>query len=108
MVSGSLVAGTKPGSAAAMPSLMASRDTTGHPRAVPTAYASVVLPDPAGPVTRTSVGRPKPASGLDFGLLRLSHLGEQADLLELVGQRRPVRRVQPRHLRPVRRRLLAQ
>ncbi len=87
----------------AMPSLIASRDTTGQPRAAPTAYASVVLPDPAGPVTRTSVGRPtRRPQACTSGCCGWSQLAEEADLLQLVGQRGPVGRVQPGHLRPAR------
>ena len=85
----SLVAPEMPRSAATMPSLIASRDTTGQPIAAPNACASVVLPDPGGPVTRIRPGWPT-RSGPDLRLLwgRLQH----ADALQLVGRARPRRR----------------
>ena len=41
-----------------MPSLISSRHTAGQPRACAKAWAKVVLPEPAGPLTTTSVGIP--------------------------------------------------
>src|SRR5829696_826464 len=40
-----------------MPSLSSSRDSAGQPTAAASRWASVVLPDPAGPLTTINVGR---------------------------------------------------
>ena len=61
-VSSSPGRGTKPAAAGpqvawTIPSLISSRQMAGHPTADAIAWASVVFPDPAGPLTMTSVGR---------------------------------------------------
>src|SRR2546423_4363934 len=43
-----------------MPSLISSRQIAGHGIAPASACASVVFPEPGGPLTTTSVGRPVP------------------------------------------------
>jgi hypothetical protein len=43
--------------ACTIPSLISSRQMAGHPIAEAIAWASVVLPEPAGPLTMMSVGR---------------------------------------------------
>src|ERR1700733_4171729 len=48
--------GAEPQAAWTMPSLISSRETAGQPTAEAIAWASVVLPDPAGPLRTTSVG----------------------------------------------------
>ena len=55
-VKGSEGPGTKPGVVATMPSLISSRQRAGQPIAAANRCASVVLPDPAGPLTITKVG----------------------------------------------------
>src|SRR5690348_511632 len=45
-----------------MPSLISSRHTAGQASAVAIRWASVVFPDPAGPLTTTSVGNLSNAS----------------------------------------------
>ena len=52
--------GTNPGWEKTMPSLISSLLTAGQPIAAASWCARVVLPEPAGPVTRISVGRPTP------------------------------------------------
>jgi hypothetical protein len=54
--------GTKPGVVATMPSLISSRQRAGQPIVAANRCASVVLPDPAGPLTITKVGRPTGSS----------------------------------------------
>ena len=46
-----------PQMACTIPSLISSRQMAGHPTAEAIAWASVVLPEPAGPLTMMSVGR---------------------------------------------------
>ena len=46
----------KPGVAWAMPCLISSREMTGQPSAAASSCASVVLPEPGGPLTTISVG----------------------------------------------------
>jgi len=50
-------AGVNPGEACAIPSLISSRQTAGQPTARATSRASVVFPDPGGPLTMTRTGR---------------------------------------------------
>src|SRR6185436_14617084 len=58
MVSGSDGPGTNPELVAAMPSLSSSRHRAGQPTVVASRCASVVFPDPAGPLTIIKIGRP--------------------------------------------------
>ena len=71
MVSGSLVDATNPGWEKTIPSLISSLLTAGQPIAAASWCARVVLPEPAGPVTRISVGRPTLRT---YGLAGTGHL----------------------------------
>jgi hypothetical protein len=51
-----LLAPVKPGVAWAMPCLISSREIAEHPSAAASLWASVVLPEPGGPLTTISVG----------------------------------------------------
>ena len=57
MVSSSPGPATKPGLACIIPSLISSRQIAGQPTARAISCASVVLPEPGGPLTTTKVGR---------------------------------------------------
>ncbi len=57
-VSSSPLAETKSGVVCTIPSLISSRQIAGQPRAAASRWASVVLPEPDGPLTTTRVGLP--------------------------------------------------
>ncbi len=64
IVSSSDGAGTKPGVACTIPSLISSRQMAGQPTARAIAWASVVFPEPGGPLTTIRVGWSTGTNGL--------------------------------------------